>query len=116
MHFLDVLPGIIGGALGFMFRDAVLIKPGARTSDGRGGFVTGPAVNHACKALVEDFSDLARAGGVPVTDRKLIVLGTSLPANAYPARDDRFTVEGRTYSIIAVSRDPAGATWECQAR
>jgi hypothetical protein len=114
--FLASLPGVFAGALGFMFSDATLTQIAPTASDGRGGFSEAPT-DHACKAIVETYKDFARvAAGIPATDRKVIVLGASLPSGIIPAAGNRITVEGVVRQVIAVGRDPAAATYELQAR
>lgn len=115
MSILDALPAEIASALSDVFRDGVLKVPSAQTSDGQGGFTTGSPVSHPCKALVDDFSDFRRsASGIPANDRKIIVLGATV--SVVPKVGHTITVEGRTWAVVAVSRDPAAATYELQAR
>lgn len=117
MSFLDDIAADVHEALAGDFRDGHLIVPGVRVSDGRGGFTTGPATEHPVKVLVDDYSDLRRAAGdLPANDRKLLVLGGSLPAGIIPATGQSVRAEGRVWSVVAVSRDPAAAVWTLQAR
>jgi hypothetical protein len=118
MGILERLPAIVNGALGsLVFKDAVLKVPGAATSDGQGGFTNAAPTERACKALVDDYSDARRqALGIPANDRKIIILGASIAAGAVPAVGHVVTIENRDWSVVAVMRDPAGATYEVQGR
>lgn len=117
MSILDALPGIAANAFGGLFRDAILSIPGAQTSDGRGGYTSGPAATAACKAIVEGYDEFRRAAAqIPDTDRKVTVLGATLPAGVTPSAGGRITVEGRAWTIVGINRDPAGATFELQVR
>lgn len=115
MSILDDLPDVIAEALDDVFRPAVLLVPGSKVSDGQGGWKPGPAVEYPCKALVDDYSDMRRAtSGIPANDRKIIILATSL--SVAPAVGHTINAEGRDWQIVALTRDPARATWEVQGR
>ena len=106
------------------FEDGVLIVPGERISDGQGGWMTGDPTNHACKALITDYSDYRRISlGIPATDRQVLVLGGSLPAGVIPAKGHQITAPDpsnggtmRTFDVIAKTGDPASALYKLQAR
>lgn len=115
MSILDDLPEAIAEALDDVFRDGVLKVPGEPTSDGQGGWIPGAPTSYPCKALVDDYSDMRRAtAGIPAHDRKIIILAASL--SVAPAVGHTINAEGRDWQIIALSRDPAKATWEVQGR
>lgn len=118
MGILDRIPAIVNGALGtLVFSDGTLKVPGTATSDGQGGFIPGTPTEKACKVLVDDFSDYRRQTlGIPANDRKIIVLAASIADDAVPAVGYTITAAGRDWSVVAVSRDPAAATYELQAR
>ena len=117
MSILDGLPDLIANALGDVFRDATLKIPGTPTSDGQGGWTPGAPTSKTCKALVEDYSDFRRHSlGIPANDRKIIMLAASIQDDATPEVGQTITAEGRDWQIVAVSRDPAAATYELQAR
>lgn len=117
MSILDELPDVIADALDDVFRDATLKIPGTATSDGQGGWTTGTPTERACKALVDDYSDFRRQSlGIPANDRKIIVLAASIASGAVPAVGHTINAEGRDWLIVAMTRDPAKATYELQAR
>lgn len=116
MSILDELPEVIADALDDVFRPATLNVPGGRVSDNQGGWTNTEPQYHPCKALVDDYSDFRRASaGIPANYRKIILLAASLQASVEPAVGLTINAEGRDWQIVAVSRDPAGATWELQA-
>lgn len=106
------------------FRDAVLIKPSdVKVSNGQGGWTTmGSPVRTGCKALVVDYDNFTRSStGIPTKDRKIIILAGSLPDGVIPAEKDEIEAVDpaagnapRTYSIVGVSGDPAGAIYRVQ--
>lgn len=74
-------------------------------------------VDYPCRGFVQDYSErevdesLIKQG-----DRRVLLLGASLPANVYPDSNDIVLIENDEYHIMAVTRDPASATWVCQGR
>jgi len=117
MSILDDLPAIVGDALGDIFRDGSISVPGAQTTDGQGGYTVGDPTVSTCKLLVDDYSDFRRASaGIPASDRKIIVLASTISPAVVPTVGWTVTASGRAWQIIAVTRDPAGATYELQAR
>lgn len=113
MSFLDAIPAEIAEALGAELRAGTL-KIATLTSDGEGGFTTVYA-DHAIKGLrVEYELDYRVRTGIPATDVQIIVLREGV--TAAPSTDSRITIQGGTYSVIAVATDPADATFTLQAR
>jgi hypothetical protein len=70
-----------------------------------------------CRGFIEDYKD-GKIDGTLVKrgDRKATLMGATLAAGVVPMPNDEVTVEGRTYVVVAVFRDPAGATYGCQVR
>lgn len=117
MSLLDALPGVFGAAFAPLFRDASILTDGRRVPDGQGGFTTGTATSTPCKALVDSFSDIRKAAaGIPENDRKIIILGSTLTPGVIPTVGCRVRVDGRDWTAVGVTRDPAGATYEVQGR
>lgn len=116
MSILDSLPATIGSAFSSLFRDATLSRVSTRVSDGRGGW-TETIVSDACKALVTDYTDWQRqAAGIPASERRIIVLASTLESGMKPKTGDEITIQGRAWSIVEVTSDPANATYECRSR
>lgn len=71
------------------------------------------------RGLIRDYTQAERAQGeVAAADRRIMLLGASLPAGIVPEPGDRITIEGATYRIVddGVRRDAASATYVCRAR
>jgi hypothetical protein len=116
MSILDSIPATIGAAFANVFRDATLTRVSGRTSDGRGGY-SQTTTDDACKALVTEYTAFQRlSAGIPANERKILVLATTLANSAPPATGDTITIQGRTWSIVEVSSDPANATYECRGK
>lgn len=109
---------IINTALGPLVFDQTLIKVTSIRDPSDSTKRIQTKVQHACKGFVDDFKDAYVNGTtVKITDRKIIILGASLPDGIVPTAEDEIIAEGITFKIVAngVLRDPAGATFECQA-
>lgn len=114
---LDSIPASINAAFSSIFRDATLSKPGARTTDGRGGATLGAATTYACKGLVDDYTAFQRqALGIPANERKIIILAAGIASAAVPVPGDSLTIQGRTWSVVEVKSDPANATYEVRGK
>lgn len=107
------LPGIINDAMGGLVLDAT-ISVSTRSSDGQGGQTLSYENPVAAKGFTDTYSDFQRLSGVPATDRKIVILAAS--TSVVPKEGDRVTIEGRTYDVISVNKDPASATYELQCR
>ena len=71
---------------------------------------------HACRGWRDQFTqDTVDGTLIRATDARVMIIAGSLAIE--PTTSDRVTVNGVTYTVIVgVKRDPAGATWELQAR
>jgi hypothetical protein len=126
------IAGAIFAALGSQVLDATLTRttagtrtPGSLTA----GQTSGEAeTSYPCKGFIDSWSDFRlgataeRYGGrsgtlVEDSDRKIILLGKSLPDDIDPRPGDMITIEDRVYTIVGpVERDPAGATFTCRGQ
>lgn len=126
---MSIITGVAAEALddfGEDFEDGVLTVPDSATkvTDGQGGWTYEDAPEHACKALLTNYSDFRRqALGIPATDRLVLVLGASLPAGVIPAKGNRITAPDpakglapATFEVISITGDPAAAVYKLQAR
>lgn len=93
------------------------LQNGARTA---GDLTAGPAVSrktYNCRGVATEYAlsqfdgDLVQKG-----DRKVLILGATLPANVVPQTGDLVAIEGVESQVVDVRRDPATATYECQVR
>lgn len=116
MTILDSLPSIIGAAFSDIFRDATLSRVTRGASDGRGGYAQ-TTTTDACKALVTEYTAWQRqSAGIPANERKILVLASTLESGMAPKTGDMLTIQGRVWSIVEVSSDPANATYECRGK
>ena len=72
-------------------------------------------LNHACRGWVDSYAATEiGAGAVLASDRKVFVICASLVI--VPNTSDHITIDGLSYAIVSVGRDPAGAAWILQVR
>lgn len=105
----------INKGLGSLVFDAVLTKSRPSTRGDLTGGVNSVTTEYKGKGFVDDYEN-SRIDGtiIQVGDRKVVLLGASFSVK--PETDDTVLIEGDTWTIVRVTRDPAGATYECQAR
>ena len=98
---------------------AVLTKvtPGTRTAGSLTAGTNSTSVDHDCRGFIDDY-DASQIDGtlIKMDDHKVTIIGGTLPAGVIPVQNDHVFIEGTTYEIIRVKRDPAAATYTCQAR
>lgn len=93
--------------------------PGARTSGATTSGTNPTSKSYPCRGFTDSYSDsqfdgtLIRRG-----DRKVLILGASLPSGITPRPGDAVVVPSEgTYEVVGIpERDPAGATYVCQGR
>ncbi|ARQ01708.1 head-tail joining protein [Pseudorhodoplanes sinuspersici] len=70
---------------------------------------------HICAAWVDDY-EASQVDGTSIlrNDRKVYVVASSLSVT--PVAGNTITINGSTYTVINVERDPAGACFVLQAR
>lgn len=95
--------------------DVVLtsIVAGTRTGNLTGG--TNPVeTSHTCKGFI-DSQNRKSIGGTLVEDGDIVVvlIGDSISPAVVPKGQDKITIEGSTYRIKGLDRDPAAATYTC---
>lgn len=79
-----------------------------------------------CKGMISDnithFLDNKNILGLgdtmraQVGDKNILLLGGTIPGGKFPKPDDKIKIEGSTYRVVRVMRDPAAATYQCLAR
>ena len=109
----------ISDALGPLVFDQTLVKIVAARDETTPTRVTNVRTYYSCKGFIDDFVESTFSGTtIKVGDKKIIILGASLESGIVPEPNDEIIAEGITYTIAekGVERDPAGATYECQAR
>lgn len=72
---------------------------------------------HKMQGFVETYSELLiAAGAVQADDVKIVVLKPTIPAEITIELTDIVQAQGKSYTILGISEDPAGATVELRAR
>jgi hypothetical protein len=114
------IAGIIAAQMGPLLLPATLrvFTLGARTP---GDLTSGPAITStastAARGFVESYDTKDQGAGsiVQVGDRKITLLGATL-GGLVPVPSSEIDIEGDTYTVVDVQRDPAAATYLCQSR
>jgi hypothetical protein len=113
------IAGELNAAMGSLLPKYKLLKRSVadRTS---GSLTSGRAVSFrsfSCRGILSAYAeDRIDGTNVKSGDRKVLILGDSLPKGVVPAPDDRIEAEGSTFTVIEVGRDPDAATYTCQVR
>ena len=111
------LPAIVGAGLDSVAKDATLlvVTIGARNATSTKGLsVTKTSV--PCRGYVEDFSESQIDGSLVTRKDRLVTLFASSLGSTVPKERDEVTIEGDTYKIQRVSRDPAGIVYRLTVR
>lgn len=107
----NVAPGLLDLTL-------VKVTPGTRTPGSLTGGTNPTESSTAGKGIAEDYDERQIDGAeVRRGDRRVLIVGNSLSAGSViPEQGDKITIEGATYEIVRIERDPAAATYTCQVR
>lgn len=110
------IAGIIAKTLGLLVLDATLHKKtsGTRTPGSISGGTNPTSADFPGKGFVESYrEDQIDGTSVKENHRKVVLIAGTFTGS--PEVFDTVTIEDRIWSILHVARDPAGATYECQA-
>lgn len=113
------IAGEINKGMGHLLLSLVLTKSsaGSRVS---GQLIAGTqptTVDYSGRGFTSSYKDREINNTSIITgDRKIGILGASLPSGIIPAAGDKVTIEGSIYNIVNVKRDPAAALYTCQGR
>lgn len=105
--------------LGPQVKAATLIKVtnGTRTPGAVSGGLSPTEASYAARGFVDTYNaTLVDGTTIRQDDRKVSLLGASIAGSQVPAAGDKVTIEGATYRVITVERDPDGAVYTCQGR
>lgn len=106
-----------GMAKGLLQATLIRVIPGTRSSSAPTAGTNSTKQSSPCKGFIQDYSASQFDGtSIMKGDRKVILLGGTLPSNVVPTPGDEVTIEGKKYDVVTVKRDPAAATYELQAR
>ncbi len=90
--------------------------PGTRTTGALTAGTNPTETSGAGEGIIDDYQEREIDGTrVETGDKKILIIGnTILPL--VPKPGDDVTIEGATYRVVRVGRDPAAATYTCQVR
>lgn len=109
----------INDAMGSGLLAATLIKvtPGTPTTGSLTSGSNPKTSSSSCRGVIEEYDSREIDGTIIyMGDRKVLLLGGSLPSGTVPTPGDRVTIEGSTFDVVGVKRDPAAASYTCQVR
>lgn len=110
---------ILGQAFGSKVSSVTLVKVTAwdRQAGQLTSGVNPTTQEYSARGFVEDYKDFFIDGAIIQRgDRKITLLADTVASGAVPETGDKLVIEGTTQIIVNVARDPAGATYTCQAR
>lgn len=113
------IAGLLNKNMGKLLPQITLTKTstGARSSTSPSAGPTVSESNSPGRGILDSYRDnqyddtIIKRG-----DRKVMILGDSLPSGVVPEPNDKITAEGREFVIVGVDRDPDAATYTCQVR
>lgn len=111
------ISGQIAKALGPLLLPGKLFSksPGTRTTSTGG---RNPKTKVATfRGILDTYADSQVDGTViKKGDRKVLMLGDTLPSGRVPEPNDEVEIESRRFRIVNVERDPDAAAYTCQVR
>ena len=113
------IAGIIAKELGPLVFDQTLTKAAKSRDPADSTKVITVETDYPCKGFVDVYSDKWVNGTtVKIDGHKIVILGASLATGVVPEPGDKITAEGKVIIIVedGVTRDPAGASYECQSK
>jgi hypothetical protein len=113
------IAGAIFNALGPLVFDQTLVKISSVRDVTDKTHLVKTKTPYTNKGFVDSFDTEEIDGSlIKRTDRKISILGASLATGIIPEPGDEIIAEGSTFTIVSdgVSRDPAGALYECHVR
>ena len=116
--------GKYGKPIGVKACTLIKVTPGTHTPGAISAGTNPTTTSYAAKGFVADYSSYELANSlVQVGDRRISILGGSLPAGIIPAPNDKITIAdasgtSKTYKIVAagVKDTSNGAIFDCQGR
>jgi len=119
MGFFGIdLPKVVASALdgASVAATLVVVTQGTRNASDLGGGLQPTTANVACRGFVDEYARSERGGSnIREGDKKIVLFAATL-GSAVPKPSDSVTIEGTTYRVISVERDPAGVRYKLHAR
>lgn len=102
----NIGPGVLDATL-------VVVTPGTRTPGALTGGSNPTVANYPCKGFIDTQANQDIKGTLVDDGRVTIILvGDTISGGAVaPSTNDRVTIEGKTFEIQVIDRDPAAATY-----
>lgn len=102
----NIGPGVLSAVL-------TVVTPGTRTPGQLTGGTNPTTATYACKGFIDSKAQRNRDGQLVSdgTEKVLLIGNTIASGTVSPSIGDKVTIEGATYTIEVVDRDPAGATF-----
>lgn len=113
------IAGKLAAALGPMLFDVTLHKlvTGGRDPDNPSGGNSPQEVSLTARGFTDEWTKEELAASLfQVGDEKIAILGATIPGGEVPKIGDSITSEGVKRKVLNVSRDPAGAVYQCHCR
>jgi hypothetical protein len=115
---LDIA-GLVAKAMGKGFLPVTLIsqRPWDRQAGSLSSGTNPTTTAHSARGILSDYSETSIDGTIIQTgDRKVLILGDTIRPPVVPKIGDMVFIEDFEGTIVNVNRDPAAATYTCQAR
>lgn len=101
-------PGVLPATL-------IKVTSGTRTPGSLTDGTNPTSVSYSGRGFVDDYNLEQKSNTlVQEGDRMVVLIGDSFSVT--PETSDKITIEGSTYVIVSVMRDPDAATYTCQVR
>ncbi len=112
------IAGIVAREVGPGLLDAVLTRktPGTRTPGNLTGGTNPVSTAHTAKGIKSPLTSLRPDSIVEDAMAVVLLIGDTISPAAVPAEQDLISIEGTSYTIVQVARDPAAATYTCQVK
>lgn len=101
----SVGPGVLNATL-------TVVTPASRTAGDLTDGTNPTTTDYDCKGFI-DSKEKRRSSGTLVEDGDEVIVLIGDTIGAVPKVGDRITIEGKTYTIKQLDRDPAAATYTC---
>lgn len=93
------------------------VTDGTRDSNNLAGGLNPVETPYSARGFIDSYTDdQINNTTILRNDRQITLIGNSIEGLQIPATGDIITIEGSAFDIINVTRDPAAATYVCQAR
>ncbi len=104
-------PGVLAATL-------IKVTPGTRTAGQLTGGTNPTETSYSCRGFIDSKAKRNAKGSLTEDGtEKVVLIGDTISGGTVaPAVNDKVTIEGSTYYIEHVDRDPAAATYTLKAR